>query len=187
MNQIIDTTWGNVQNRIEDGYIVSSEKTLVFLFSMEFMKLKECDFECYELDFEANIYGDVDSADTFLDLKIEDKKENKNYALEFKFPRQTLNGNSNQTETRKKVYKDIARLKYLKEKKGFTEGFFLMMTNEMPYINSSNTRDNIYDTSDNHEGNLLNFREDYDIVNLNFKFEWIRKTKYNYLKVMRVT
>jgi len=182
----IKETWTNINNLIEDEYKVSSEKTLVFLFAMEFMKLNECNFERYVLDFENNIYAEVDSSDTFLDLKINDKEENKKYALEFKFPRKSSNGNSNQTEIRKKVYKDIARLQYLKERKGFFGGFFLMMTDENPYVVKSKNRDNTYDTSNRHIGSLAEYLSQYSISDLEFKFKWEVKDKYSYLKVIKV-
>lgn len=82
-------------------------------------------------------------------------------------------GNSNQTETRKKIYRDIARLAYLKEKnENICNGYFLLMTDENPYFNYSDRRDNTFDTSNNYEGNLSKFLDDYNI-NKNFKFNFI--------------
>jgi hypothetical protein len=186
MEESIKKTWENVKNRIENGYVVSSEKTLVFLFAMEFMKLNECNFEYFTLNFENSIYNEVDGSDKFLDLEIFDNNEDKKYAIEFKFPRSSDNGNSNQTETREKVYKDVARLKYLTEKKGYEKGFFIMMTNEKPYIESSENRDNTYDTSNDMEGDLSRFLEQYTISDFKFKFQWEEKAKYDYLKVIKV-
>ena len=123
----IETAWKNIQKEVEESNVIliSSEKTLVFKFAMELAKLYNC--EDIVIDFEVQLYEEIDGSDKYLDLLVyELKKPNEKYAIEFKAPMKSASGNSNQTDTRKKIYKDIARLAYLKEKKeNICNGYFL--------------------------------------------------------------
>ena len=168
----IEITWIKIQNQIENNnYDLSSEKSLVFLFSMELAKLYK--YDNIHIDFEAQLYNELNSTDKYLDLLIwlTDNPKNK-YAIEFKFPKKSNNGSSNQTEIRKKIYKDIARLAYLKKyNENITNGYFLMITDEKPYFNEGR-RDDTYNTADKHKGNLSKFHEEYKIDNIPFIFNW---------------
>jgi ribosomal protein L29 len=171
----IETAWKNIQKEVEESNVIliSSEKTLVFKFAMELAKLYNC--EDIVIDFEVQLYEEIDGSDKYLDLLVyELKKPNEKYAIEFKAPMKSASGNSNQTDTRKKIYKDIARLAYLKEKKeNICNGYFLMITDENPYFKSSNNRDNTHDTANEVEANLERFKKDYSLENdYNFQFIW---------------
>ena len=138
LSENIEIAWENIQKEIEDSddILISSEKTLVFKFAMELTKLYNC--ENIAIDFEVKLYEEIDGSDKYLDLLVYQlDKSSEKYAIEFKAPMQSASGNSNQTVTRKKIYKDIARLSYLKENKYIYNGYFLMITNEKLYFNSS--------------------------------------------------
>jgi len=132
----IETSWKNIQKEVEtsDVILISSEKILVFKFAMELAKLYNC--EDIVIDFEVQLCEEIDGSDKYLDLLVyELKKPNEKYAIEFNAPMKSASGNSNQTDTRKKIYKDIDRLAYLKEKKeNIYNGYFLMITDESPYF-----------------------------------------------------
>ena len=178
----IEIAWINIQDEIEsaDAILISSEKTLVFKFAMELAKLYNC--KNIVIDFEVKLYEDINGSDKYLDLLVyELEKPIEKYAIEFKAPMKSAKGNSNQTVTRKKIYKDIARLSYLKEQhKDIHNGYFLMITNENPYFNSSTKRDNKFDTANNIEADLKLFKKDYHLKNdYNFKFIWKNINKYS--------
>jgi len=171
----IEQAWNNIQKEIENSNIIliSSEKTLVFKFAMELSKLYNCNN--IAIDFEVKLYEDIDGSDKYLDLQVyELDKPNEKYAIEFKAPMKSASGNSNQTDTRIKIHKDIARLAYLKEvHKDICNGYFFMITDEKPYFKSSSNRDNTYDTANNVEADLKLFSENYHLKNdFNFKFVW---------------
>ena len=190
----IEKAWSNVQTEVEENDIeISSEKTLVFKFAMELAKLYNC--KDIAIDFEVKLYEDIDGSDKYLDLLVyELEKPDEKYAIEFKAPMKSASGNSNQTETRKKIYKDIARLSYLKEQHdNIINGYFLMLTNENPYFKSGKTRDNTFDTANNVKADLKLFKEDYQLKNdYNFKFIWDNisedsiKDKFAWLKPIKV-
>lgn len=175
LSKNIEKTWNNIQIEIEksDVILISSEKTLVFKFAMELSKLYNC--SNIVIDFEVKVYEKIDSSDKYLDLLVyESEKPDNKYAIEFKAPMKSASGNSNQTKTRKKIYKDIARLSYLKEQnKHISNGYFFMITDEKPYFNASTKRDNTFNTSNGHSGNLSSFSNDYKLKNtFNFDFIW---------------
>jgi len=191
----IEIAWINIQKEIEnsDAILVSSEKTLVFKFAMELAKLYNC--ENISIDFEVKLYEDIDGSDKYLDLLVyELEKPIEKYAIEFKAPMKSASGNSNQTDTRKKIHKDIARLSYLKEQhEDICNGYFLMITDEKPYFKPSNNRDNTFDTANNVEADLKLFKNDYNLKNdYNFKFIWKNinensiKGKFAWLKHIKV-
>ena len=111
---------------------MSSEKTLVFSFMMELDKL----LPNVKFDFEYQAYNDISGKDKFLDLLIY-LEENYKVALEFKLPKSINGNNSNQTETRKNIYRDILRLNYLIENRvnNIKKGYFLCGVNEAAYLN----------------------------------------------------
>ncbi len=169
----IKTAWENLQIKVEEERaLVSSEKTLVFSFAMELAQLYNC--KDISFDFEFQAYNSIDNTDKYLDLLIyENSAPHSKYAIEFKAPMRSAKGNSNQTETRKKIYKDIARLKYLLENSSDIVGaYFFMITDEAPYFNSSNSRNNTFDTSNKHQDSLEEFLTSYNISNFNFIFRW---------------
>lgn len=175
----IQIAWDSIRKNLSDEQInMSSEKTLVFLFSIELIRIYGWDNLI--IDFEYLAYNELHSSDKYLDLMVYKKdKIEKKYALEFKFPKKSSRGNSNQTETRKKVYRDIARLKYLKEQNKIEYGFFLMLCNEKAYVNSSDRRNNDYDISHNKEGNLLIYKSKYRLNDdISFKFIWKEESDY---------
>ncbi|WP_072679418.1 hypothetical protein [Arcobacter sp. LA11] len=175
--------WENTKNNLETK--ISSEKTLVFRFSMELSKLYNC--RDIFIDFEYQAYTEIETKDKYLDLLVyELANKEKKYAIEFKAPTKSIKGNSNQTETREKIYKDIARLKYLKSHKNFTACIFFMITDEKPYVNKSENRDNTYDTSMGHIGNLNKFTEKYAIENFQFTFNWEEKNLYYWLNPITI-
>ena len=191
----IEIAWINIQNEIEnsDAILISSEKTLVFKFAMELAKLYNC--KDIAIDFEVKLYEYIDGSDKYLDLLVyELEKPSEKYAIEFKAPMKSASGNSNQTDTRKKIHKDIARLSYLKEQhRDISNGYFLMITDEKPYFKSSTNRDNTFDTANNVEADLKLFKEDYQLKNdYNFKFIWNNtnknsiKGKFAWLKHIKV-
>ena len=190
----IEIAWKNIQKEIEDSnnILISSEKTLVFKFAMELTKLYNC--KNIAIDFEVKLYEKIDGSDKYLDLLVYLlNKPNEKYAIEFKAPMQSASGNSNQTVTRKKIYKDIARLSYLKENEYIFNGYFLMITNEKPYFNSSSNRNNRFDTANNVTADLEAFKDDYNLENnFNFQFCWENienkevKGKFAWLKHIKV-
>ena len=191
----IEIAWKNIQKEIEDSnnILISSEKTLVFKFAMELEKLYDC--KNIVIDFEVKLYEELNSSDKYLDLLVYLlNKPNEKYAIEFKAPMQSASGNSNQTVTRKKIYKDIARLSYLKENyEDIRNGYFLMITNEKPYFNSSSNRNNRFDTANNVTADLEAFKDDYNLENnFNFQFCWENienkevKGKFAWLKHIKV-
>ncbi len=174
LKEQIEIAWNNLQKSIEHGTIaISSEKTFVFNFAMELAKNYKC--EGIYLDFEYQAYDNIDGSDKYLDLLVyETTSPNIKYAIEFKAPMKSGSGNSNQTETRKKIYKDIARLQYLTENDDeIIGGYFFMITNEAPYFNASEHRDNTFDTSHQHTGSTNDFKKQYGLqCDFTFTFIW---------------
>lgn len=175
----IDKLWKNVIDKVEGGYNASSEKTLVFLIAMAFSEdLKEN--RC-QIDFEVQVYDDLkDTENKYLDIFIKyfEKDVERKIGIEVKFPSKNSNGNSNQTETRVKIYRDFVRLIHLKEKKIIDEGYFFMATDELPYINTGTKKEKlIYLTSEGFSTSSKFWNADeqfkYKIKNVyDIKFEW---------------
>lgn len=132
IEQLIQEVWYRVQYRVESGYLLSSEKSLVFLFVMELFKHIRNDN--LVVDFETQPYENLEGESKYLDVLIY-TQANFKVALEFKLPKKNKSGNSNQTQTRQKIYRDIARLKYLIDSSFVKDAYFLMATDETPYIN----------------------------------------------------
>lgn len=137
---MITDTWAMVKEKIENGHPLSSEKTLIFLFTRYLLRFFEYD-STLVIDFESQPYGNLQGESKYLDLLIYTNKSYK-VALEFKLPKKNSNGNSNQTQTRKGVYRDIARLNYLIQEKvnDIKVGVFLFACNEDAYLNNDNIK-----------------------------------------------
>jgi len=172
----INNAWGNVINKVEDdGYPMSSEKTLVFSFMMELYKL----LPNIKFDFEYQAYNDISGKDKFLDLLIYLEEDHK-VALEFKLPKSINGNNSNQTETRKNIYRDILRLNYLIENRvnNIKKAYFLCGVNESAYLNKGNATIykacQVYNGYTVKRGTVLNIEEFNELPELNreLKFEW---------------
>lgn len=173
---VINNAWDKVIKKVEDdGYPMSSEKTLVFSFMMELYKL----LPNVKFDFEYQAYNDISGKDKFLDLLIY-LEENYKVALEFKLPKSINGNNSNQTETRKNIYRDILRLNYLIENKvnNIKKGYFLCGVNEAAYLNQGTANRykecQVYDGRVIKVGVPLNIEEFNELPQLTkeLKFEW---------------
>ncbi|KOR25186.1 hypothetical protein [Clostridium sp. L74] len=154
---------------------MSSEKTLVFSFMMELYKL----LPNAKFDFAYQAYNDISGKDKFLDLLIY-LEENYKVALELKLPKSINGNNSNQTETRKNIYRDILRLNYLIENKvnNIKKGYFLCGVNEAAYLNKGTANRykecQVYDGRVIKVGVPLNIDEFNELPQLTkeLKFEW---------------
>lgn len=175
VDSIINKAWQNVKNIVEkENWHLSSEKTLVFKFMWELAKL--VDEKNLKYDFEYIAYNRKEKTDKFLDLLIW-TDENYKFALEFKFPTKNNSGNSNQTETRRKIYKDISRLEYLvnKENNNIEKGYFLMATDEAAYTYKGNKikyPELMVYHNYIHSKRLQVKYEEVGILSSTFKFQW---------------
>ncbi len=129
----IEDIWRNIQDVMRDQpQVYSSEKALCFNFAW---MMKEKYGDKVQLDFEVPIFDKV-SDGRYLDLLVEWKeKPLKKVGIEFKFPKSSNNGNTNQTQTRIKIINDIKRLTWLVKNKKIDLGCFLCVTDQLPYIN----------------------------------------------------
>lgn len=134
-DEVVLSSWGRVSKCAEDGHPLSSERTLCFLFAMELWKAYDGKLK---LDFESQCYGSLQGRSKYLDL-LAVTPDMKKVAFEFKLPQRSQSGNSNQTQTRVAVYRDLARLSWLK-RQGFDIGYFLMATSEDAYLNNARLR-----------------------------------------------
>lgn len=137
INLVISEIWSKLIEQVNiypDKF--SSEKSIVFHFA--WMLKENLQSKIHSIDFEKQLYENF-SGGKFLDLYFE--VDEQKIGIEFKYPKSTKNsaklgnsGNSNQTQTRIKVINDIKRLSYLINDNRIDYGFFLMLTNEKPYI-----------------------------------------------------
>ena len=137
-DEVVRSSWRRVFKFAEDGHPLSSEKTLCFLFAMELWKTYDRNDEKLQIDFESQCYDSLQGESKYLDLLAVTPDEKK-VAFEFKLPQRSKSGNSNQTQTRVDVYRDLARLSWLKRQE-FDIGYFLMATNEDAYLNNARLR-----------------------------------------------
>jgi hypothetical protein len=135
IDEAVSTSWGKVISLVEGGHPLSSERTLCFLFAMELWKYFDGELQC---DFENQCYQTLQGKSKYLDL-LAITPEGKRLAFEFKLPQSSECGNSNQTQTRVAVYRDLARLWWLKTQ-SVDIGYFLMATNEDAYLNNASLR-----------------------------------------------
>ncbi|MCW3795379.1 hypothetical protein OM416_27610 [Paenibacillus sp. LS1] len=140
IHAIITDVWSMVKIKIESGYPLSSEKSLVFLFSYCLIKYIDPNVELV-VDFESQPYNDLQGKSKYLDLIIYTNEVYK-VAIEFKLPKKSTNGSSNQTDTRLSLYRDVARLNYLVTK-GINEikiGIIIFACNESSYLNNKDLK-----------------------------------------------
>lgn len=140
IDAIVLSTWDAVIEKISNGHPLTSEKTLCFLFAMT---LFEKIGSTLMVDFENQCYDGLAGDSKYLDLLFYTDDSFK-VAIEFKLPRKSKSGASNQPQTRQAIYRDIARLKYLRSnsiKAGAC--YFLMATNEHAYLNNGKYRNHI--------------------------------------------
>ncbi|MCW8929490.1 MAG: hypothetical protein OQL19_04545 [Gammaproteobacteria bacterium] len=144
IDDLITKCWASVKNKVEHGtQPVSSEKTLVFLFAMELVNSVGKNLI---IDFENQCYSNISGESKYLDLLFYTNHDFK-VAIEFKFPV----GTPDQKDTRKKIYRDIGRLKYLKDEEDMKACYFVMATNIDSYLNNGNYQDYIdIETAHNH-------------------------------------
>ncbi|KHA58666.1 hypothetical protein NL53_20630 [Vibrio variabilis] len=165
---IIDKAWGACRERVEDkDYPLSSEKSLVFLFAMEILKIVG---NKLVVDFEQQCYEELSGKSKYLDLLFY-TSTNYKVAVEFKLPQ----GTPDRKETRKSIYRDLARLRYLHDQKSHNYCIFLMASNIESFLNPGNYTNYInYITAHNHviepENDLL--VENLPLQGVSAKFEW---------------
>lgn len=138
IDKIVNRVWEKIKDDVEKkGYIMSSEKTLVFKFMWELAKDINNDNKL-KFDFEYIAYDKLDGTDKYLDLLFWTNEEYK-IAIEFKFPKRKGKGSSDTSKVRRNIYKDISRLKYLvdNEINKIHIGYFICLTNQSTYFNKS--------------------------------------------------
>lgn len=137
---VVSSCWNAVIKKINNGHPLSSEKTLCFLFAMALFETVGSDLV---VDFENQCYDELEGDSKYLDLLFYTSALFK-VAIEFKLPRKSNFGGSNQPQTRQAIYRDIARLNHLKNnsiKAGAC--YFLMAINESAYLNKGQYRNHI--------------------------------------------
>jgi len=130
-----------------ETFQLSSEKTFVFKFMWELAKLVNNDM--LKFDFEYPAFDTLKNDDKFLDLLVWTNEKYK-VAFEFKLPKRGLTGTGS-TQIKPKIYRDIARLKFLVDNKidNIHIGFFLCAVNEDSYLNIGRA-DPTYAVAHNH-------------------------------------
>ncbi|MGF1862510.1 hypothetical protein [Photobacterium profundum] len=137
IDAVINDVWNEVQSKVKAGSMLSSEKTLVFMFAMQLVYKVGKNLK---VDFENRCYENLDGSSKYLDLLFYTDDTYK-VALEFKLPKKSSGGASNQPETREAIYRDIGRLMYLKSNELKPKAcYFLMGVNEPAYLNSGRYR-----------------------------------------------
>lgn len=136
IKNIISDLWSQViNNALLNHNNYSSEKTLVFHFA--WLLKHALNEEITIIDFEKQLFQEF-SDGTFLDLYFE--YNDQKIGVEFKFPKRSLNGNSNSTQTRIKSINDIKRLSFLVNTNRIDLGVFIMAANEKAYVFEGNKR-----------------------------------------------
>lgn len=135
----------SIKSGVESGgFPLSSESTFRFLFAWELGRVLDFSPE-YRFDFEWNAYSSWDTDDTFLDLLVYTDPSFK-IALEFKLPKSSARHQSNSTQTRAKICRDISRLSYL-VRDGLNSvrmGYFLCATDEGSYVKEGRKSSNVH-------------------------------------------
>ncbi len=195
-DELIKDCWKSVRNKIESGNPLSSEKTLCFLFAMEISSKVG---NSLVIDFENQCYSKLDGKSKYLDLLFYTNKSYK-VAIEFKLPTKSKNGNSNQTETRESVYRDLARLNFLKTNSLSPQAcYFLMAVNEDSYLNHGSYKKGLdFVTAHDHAINKNNsiVAEGISLTGIECCFNWnntkkrgkklTKSGKYAWLEPIRV-
>lgn len=173
VNSVIARCWGKVRTQVEDhGHPLSSEKTLCFLMAMA---IRDKCGSHITFDFENQCYKGLPGESKYLDLLISTDKDFK-IAIELKLPRKSKSGSSDQKGTREAVYRDLARLSYLRHRSQVTAAFFLMAVNEDAYLNNINVKKNAeYITR---QGHVIHLGNNLKASNLSLgkvecTFEWL--------------
>ena len=172
VDDIVSSAWDAVIEKINNGHPISSEKTLCFLFAMA---LFEKIGSALVIDFENQCYDMLEGESKYLDLLFYTDTSFK-VAVEFKLPRKSQSGGSNQPQTRQAIYRDIARLKYLKGnsiKAGAC--YFLMAINEHAYLNKGKYRNHVdLQVHHGHEvvANNALIASGLSLTGAEFKFNW---------------
>ena len=196
IDNLVERCWAEVKTKIEKGHELSSEKTLCFLFAIELLYQvghKLC------IDFENQCFKNLEGESKYLDLLFYTASKFK-VAIEFKLPQKTDKGGSNTTQTRSAVYRDLARLNYLKTADISPKAcYFLMAANEGSYFNRGQYKKNIeFITAHNHNVSKTNnlVVQGIPMNGMAFSFDWegieIRRKKlacsgvYSWLKPIRV-
>jgi hypothetical protein len=195
VDALVKSSWTNVMNLVEGGHPLSSEKTLCFLFAMEIWK--NCNGEV-QLDFENQCYAELQGKSKYLDLLASHNNGFK-LAVEFKLPQKSKTGNSNQTQTRVAIYRDLARLNWLKNHSICPNAsYFLMATNEDPYLNNANLTE--HPSLITRHAHIINYENNLEVEGLSLnnvacQFNWTQITnngsnrkigKYAWLNPIRV-
>ena len=134
----------SIRAGVESGDLpLSSESTFRFLFAWELGRTLKFAPE-YRFDFEWNAYSSSDGDDTFLDLLVYTDPSFK-IALEFKLPKSSALHQSNSTQTRAKICRDISRLSYLVQQRlnSIHLGYFLCATDEGSYLAEGHKSSNV--------------------------------------------
>lgn len=186
IDTIIDHSWQKVKDKVENkNFFLSSEKTLCFLFAMEIYSQVG---DSLVIDFENRCYEGLEGESKYLDLLFFTNNSYK-IAIEFKLPKKSKKGNgkigySNQTETREAVYRDIARLHWLKKNNiDIKACYFLMAANENPYLNFDGIKDKSINedfiTKQDHiidSSNIL-IVKGISMEGISCKFDWVNISK----------
>ncbi len=140
------------------------------------------------IDFENQCYKNLKGESKYLDLLffIDEKFK---VAIEFKFPKKSKNSNSNQTQIRRAIYRDIGRLIYLKRKKIVSASYFLMVTNEKAYTESGKFSKYPKLITRNRHKVLANNALSIDgnrLRGISFEFNWDKKEKYSWLEPIKI-
>ena len=180
IEQLIADTMQSVIKQVEEqGFPLSSEKTLVFKFMWELGKLIANDELRYDFEYAAyEKLNSKDVSDRFLDLLVWTDEAYK-VAFEFKLPKRGITG-SPQTNTKPKIYRDIARLKYLvdTEQAGICAGFFICAVNEDAYLNNTGNAEATYSVAHNHKATVADVGGLSLPDNLTFRWNKIKQDEY---------
>jgi hypothetical protein len=172
IDSLIECTWNDVIEKVTNGHPLSSEKTLCFIFAM---CLHERVGSNLIVDFENQCYETLEGESKYLDLLFYTKETFK-VAIEFKLPKKSKGGASNQPQTRRSIYRDIARLKYLRMNSIKASAcYFLMAINEHAYLNNGKYRNHI-ELKTHHEHSVLASNvlvaAGLSLSGIEFKFSW---------------
>ena len=112
------------------------------------------------------------------------KLGNENIGFEFKFLKTT----SDTTVPRIKIVNDIKRLCWLKEKSKIDKGYFLLATNESPFINKGDKKDcfETYQGSSYTTGNNFPFTTKCDNSDNNKKENRVKQLENSSSEIIRV-
>ncbi len=145
IDPLVTSILTQIRSLVETDHVpLSSETTLRFLFAWQFGRALAFPKE-YCFDFEWNAYSALDTDDRFLDLLIYTDPRFK-VAFEFKLPKSSSRHQTNSTQTRAKICRDISRLHYLVENKiNFIHvGYFLFATDELAYLEEGRKTTNVH-------------------------------------------